>query len=63
MATQIAIQDRFEALAASALEELIEDVEKRNRVRVSDLEVALVPQDGHLEPPSVEVHVTVTPRL
>ena len=55
-----AIQERFEALAAEALEELIEDVEARDAVRVVALEVKLVPDHGAASP-TVAVQLTVVP--
>ena len=55
-----AIQERFDALAAEALEDLIEDVEKKNPVKVTDLDVHLVPNpDDHSSCPAVEVNLTV----
>ncbi|HXD41653.1 MAG TPA: hypothetical protein VN649_13890 [Ramlibacter sp.] len=60
MANLTAIQERFDALAAEALEDLIEDVEKRNPVKVTDLDVQLVPNpDSHSSCPAVEVNLTV----
>jgi hypothetical protein len=60
MANLTAIQDRFDALAAAALEDLIEDVEKKNPVKVTDLDVQLVPtSDNHPSCPAVEVNLTV----
>lgn len=55
-----AIQERFDAIAAEALENLIEDVESKDRVKVTDLEVVLVPEQAS-DPgsPSVEVNLTV----
>ena len=55
-----AIQERFDALAAEALEDLIEDVEKKNPVKVTDLDVQLVPSPGdHSGCPAVAVNLTV----
>ena len=60
MSNLTAIQERFDALAAEALEALIEDVEKRNPVKVTDLDVQLVPdQDNPSSSPAVEVNLTV----
>jgi len=63
MPKQKAIEDRFEGLAADALEDLIVEVEKREQVKVIALEVELVPEGDHQVPPAVDVHVTVTPRV
>jgi hypothetical protein len=55
-----AIKDRFEGLAAEALEGMIHDVEEKNHLKVKDLEVALIPDQGAPgAPPAVEVTVTV----
>jgi len=54
-----AIQERFDALAAEALEDLMEDVEDKNRVVVTSLEVELVPNPQHHSSPTVAVRVTV----
>ena len=60
MANLTAIQDRFDALATEALEDLIEDVENKNPVKVTDLDVHLVPNPGaHSSCPAVEVNLTV----
>jgi len=60
MSNLIAIQERFDALAAEALEGLIEDVEKKNPVRVTELDVQLVPdQSNQSGCPAVEVNLTV----
>jgi hypothetical protein len=55
-----AIQARFDTLAAAVLEDLIEDVEGKNPVKVTDLKVVLVP-DGtsDAESPRVEVNLTI----
>jgi hypothetical protein len=42
-----AIQDRFDTLAAEALEDLMEDVEKENPVVVTALDVELVPNQDN----------------
>jgi aspartate aminotransferase-like enzyme len=54
-----AIQERFDALAAEALEALMEDVEEKNRVVVTALDVELVPNPDHHSSPTVAVAVTV----
>jgi DNA-binding LacI/PurR family transcriptional regulator len=54
-----AIQERFDAIAAEALEHLIEDVERKDRVKVTGLEVVLVPQASIAGSPAVEVNLTV----
>jgi hypothetical protein len=60
MANLTAIQERFDALAAEALEDLIAEVEKKNPVKVTDLDVQLVPtSDNHSSSPAVEVNLTV----
>jgi hypothetical protein len=51
--------ERLEGLAANALEELIEDMEGKEDVKVKDVEVALIP-DAHGASPTVFVTVTVT---
>jgi hypothetical protein len=55
-----AIQERFDAIAAEALENLIEDVESKDRVKVTALEVVLIPEQAR-DPgcPAVEVNLTV----
>ena len=56
----IAIQERFDALAAEALEDLIDEVEARDPVRAVALEVKLVPDEGReSDTPTVTVHLTV----
>lgn len=51
--------ERLESLAAKALEELIEDTERKAQVKVKDVEVALIP-DAHGASPTVFVRVTVS---
>lgn len=55
-----AIEERFDAQAAQALENLIEDVETQNPVKVTGLTVDLVP-DSSDDPtsPAVDVNLTV----
>ncbi len=55
----IAAVERLESLAATALEDLIEDTEGKAEVKVKDVEVALIP-DTHGASPAVSVTVTVT---
>ncbi len=50
--------ERVENLAADALEGLIEDFEKKEHVKVEDVDVALIP-DAHGASPSVYVTVNV----
>jgi len=60
MTNLTAIQERFDALAAEALEELLQEVEARDPVRVVALRVTLVPDAGRDSAcPTVEVHLTV----
>ncbi len=59
MTNLTAIQDRFDTLAAEALERLMEDVEKKNPVVVTALDVELVPNQDSRSSPTVEVNVTV----
>jgi len=54
-----AIQERFDSLAAEALEDLMEDVEQKNPVVVTALDVELVPNPDHHSSPTVAVTVTV----
>ena len=62
MTKLIAIQERFDALAAEALEGLIEEVEKRDEVRAVALEVTLVPDPGAgPNAATVDVNLTVEP--
>jgi hypothetical protein len=57
-----AITERFEGVAANVLEDMIFEVERKNHLKVTDLEVALIPDDGALgTQPAVEVTVTVEP--
>ena len=51
--------ERLENLAANALEELIDDIEGKENVKVKDVEVALIP-DAHGASPTVFVTVTVS---
>jgi hypothetical protein len=54
------IEERLEGIAADALEKIIDDVEKKNRVHVTDLSVELIPDQGMpAASPTVEVNVTV----
>jgi hypothetical protein len=54
------IEERLEGVAADALEKIIDDVEKKNRVHVTDLTVDLIPDQGMpAGSPTVEVNVTV----
>jgi hypothetical protein len=54
------IEARLEGIAADALEKIIDDVEKENRVHVTDLTVELIPDQGvPAGSPTVEVKVTV----
>lgn len=54
------IEERLEGVAADALEKIIDDVEKKNRVHVTDLTVELIPDQGvPAASPTVEVHVSV----
>ena len=55
-----AIEERFDARAAQVLEDLIEDVEDENSVKVTGLTVDLVPDTAD-DPssPAVEVNLTV----
>ena len=55
-----AITERFEGVAANVLEDMIFEVEQKNHLKVTDLEVALIPDHGVLgTQPAVEVSVTV----
>jgi hypothetical protein len=57
-----AITERFEGVAANVLEDMIAEVEQKNHLKVTDLEVALIPDQGALDtPPAVEVTVTIKP--
>lgn len=55
-----AIEERFDAQAAQTLEDLIENVENENPVKVTGLTVDLVPDTAD-DPssPAVEVNLTV----
>jgi hypothetical protein len=50
--------DRLESLAATALEELIEDMEQKEHVKVDEVDVALI-HDAQGNSPTVQVTVTV----
>jgi hypothetical protein len=55
-----AIKDRFEGIAANVLEDMIHEVEEKNHLKVKDLEVLLIPDQGVCgTPPAVEVTLTV----
>jgi hypothetical protein len=56
------IEERLEGVAADALEKIIDEVEQKNRVHVTDLTVELIPDQGMpAGAPTVEVNVTVEP--
>ena len=58
--TTTAITERFEGLAANVLEDMICEVEEKNHLKVTDLEVNLIPDPGAVEAtPTVEVKLTV----
>jgi hypothetical protein len=54
------IEERLEGVAADALEKIIDDVEEKNAVYVTDLTVELIPDQGvPAKSPTVEVNATV----
>ena len=58
--TMTAITERFEGIAANMLEDMIFEVERKNHLKVTDLEVSLIPHHGAVDAtPAVEVSVTV----
>ncbi|MDB5882343.1 MAG: hypothetical protein JWP43_2221 [Ramlibacter sp.] len=59
--TVTAITERFEGVAADVLEDMILELEQKNHVKVKDLEVTLIPDQGSEVPPAVEVTVTLEP--
>jgi hypothetical protein len=55
-----AITERFEGLAANVLEDMIHEVEEKNHIKVKDLDVVLIPDQGVCgTPPTVDVTLTV----
>jgi hypothetical protein len=58
--TMTAITERFEGIAANVLEDMILEVERKNHLKVKDLEVTLIPDGGASDAaPAVEVTLTV----
>jgi len=55
-----AITERFEGVAANVLEDMIFEVEQKHRLKVTDLDVNLIPDAGVTQAaPAVEVTLTV----
>lgn len=57
MTSLTAIQNRIDALASEALEEIVEEVEARDGVKVTDMQVQVA--DTPSGQPALEVNVTI----